>query len=246
MAEPLSSLAVPVLHVQQFDVSGYLSGSICLSNDSYCWCFKGYTWGVLSMVIAAPGEGNYSLPATLDGVIGFLKTPSDVSQFFVPSNGTNISILTFVPTPLSATPAADTIPPETMAPEARSTPVATLSLSLSANDLDHSSVLVETETLLSHLSFDSQMTVAAYENSAQGANAAMPIGVGVGLFVLILVMGGALLWFCGMRRAERDSAREPELAAALAEVSDDWEDQTHPVTCENALETEYPIMETTG
>jgi hypothetical protein len=125
MVERLSLLADPFLHVQQFRIPGHRSGRMCIANEGYCRCFDGYSEGVSSAVISAPSAGNYTLPATLDGVSGLLKTPEKDADHHIPPNGTNISVLEFDPLPSTPTPVATAVPPETGSPEETPTPLAT-------------------------------------------------------------------------------------------------------------------------
>jgi hypothetical protein len=61
-----------------------------------------------------PDTGNYSLPATLDGISGYLETPQNVSVFSIPSSGAAIPIAQFGIPPATASPGVT--PPATASP----------------------------------------------------------------------------------------------------------------------------------
>jgi hypothetical protein len=130
LMELISSLVCPFLHIQKFDLPGYLMGTMCISEDCFHHCFEGYTSDVLSAVISVPSPGNYTLPATLNGISGFLETPQNISVFTILGNGANVSIARFAVASASMTPNGCALSPRTVvtrSPDARPPPTLGLS-----------------------------------------------------------------------------------------------------------------------
>jgi hypothetical protein len=57
LVERLSLLPGAFLHIQEFSINGYESGTICLSIDGFRRCFECYDRDVQSAVVSVPGAG---------------------------------------------------------------------------------------------------------------------------------------------------------------------------------------------
>jgi hypothetical protein len=196
VSEPLSLLASPFIHIRRFDIVDYFSGTICVASDRYCRCFDGYSWGVWSAVISLPSEGDYTLSAILDGVNGLLQTRNNVSRFYIPWSGINISSLTFVRTARSGTPVQTS-------PHKTNTPLGTQWFPVSEIGGVRSSVHEQTGRL------SSPTFPGADSDGAKRLNVPLILGIAIAL----LILGGAscaLCSVCRRRGADTDSGTHPD------------------------------------